>query len=80
MVIYSRCIRTLIKYDTISASDLYGIYNGSSCESHTNRPLILYLLLNSKLFGTQALLQIQKNISDAQKHLKKIIYKGNRLI
>ena len=31
------------KYDTIFASDLCGIYNGSPCKSHTDRPLILYL-------------------------------------
>ena len=33
------------KKDTIFASDLYGIYNGSPCKSHTDRPLISYLLL-----------------------------------
>ena len=33
------------KKDTIFASDLYAIYYGSPCESHTNRPLILYLSL-----------------------------------
>ena len=33
------------KYDTIFVADLYGICNGSPCKSHTDRPLILYLLL-----------------------------------
>ena len=33
-----------IKKDTIFASNLYGIYNGSPCKSHTDWTLILYLL------------------------------------
>ena len=36
-------MHSYFKYDTIFASDLYGIYNGSPCTSHTDRPLILYL-------------------------------------
>ena len=36
------------KYDTIFAADLYGIYNGSPCKSHTDQPLILYLLLRNQ--------------------------------
>ena len=37
-------MHSYFKYDTIFASDLYGIYNGSPCKSHTDRPRILYLL------------------------------------
>ena len=37
------------KKDTIFASDLYVIYKASPSKSHTDRPLILYLLLRWKL-------------------------------
>ena len=39
-------MHSYFKYDAIFASDLYGIYNGLPCKSHTDRPLILYLLLS----------------------------------
>ena len=39
-------MHSYFKYDTIFAADLYGIYNGLPCKSHTDWPLIiLYLLL-----------------------------------
>ena len=36
---------TYFTKDTLFASDQYGIYYGPPCNSHTDRPLILYLLL-----------------------------------
>ena len=48
MVIY---MHSYFKYDTIVASDLHGIYNGSPCKSHTDRPFILYLLLVTSLIS-----------------------------
>ena len=39
------------KKDTIFASNLYEIYYGSPCKSHTDQPLILYLLNGNRILN-----------------------------